>query len=114
MCERLDKVKGQIVAAAGNDSEKKDGKRNARSGRYPAAFGKVIGVGALPKGATPGPDGKYEASSFSNLADKPAQTGVMALGGEPGEKNGVLGLYLGEFPEEIRDVDKTVFKNGLD
>jgi subtilase family protein len=97
MCERLAKAGRQVVAASGNDSEEKQGHRHAQDARYPAAFSRVIGVGALPKNARRN-NGKYRASSFSNLADKPAQTGVLTLGGEPGEYNGVLGIYLGEFP----------------
>jgi hypothetical protein len=97
MCERLGKVGRQVVAAAGNDSKKKEGgQRNAQAARYPAAFSKVIGVGAL--------NNKSEPSSYSNLADKPAQTGIMALGGEPGAGNGVLGIYLGEFPSDNPEV----------
>lgn len=100
-CERLGKAGRQIVAAAGNDSRKKpEAPRDAPGARYPAAFRRVVGVGALPKDARPDTNNKYEASSFSNLADKPAQTGIMTLGGESGAGNGVLGLYLGEFPPE--------------
>jgi hypothetical protein len=106
MCERLGRVGCQIVAAAGNDSEKKaDGKRHAQSARYPAAYIKVIGVGALPKGDLTGT--RHEASSFSNLADKPEQNGIMTLGGESGARKGVLGLYLGEFPEVSQETGPT-------
>lgn len=97
MCERLGRAGMQVIAAAGNEGQKVGGQRNAPDARYPAAFSKVVGVGALPKGAERS-DGMYDASTFSNLADKPPQTGVMALGGEPGAENGVLGIYLGEFP----------------
>jgi hypothetical protein len=102
MCQRLDDIGGQVVAAAGNDSQKNaSGARQARFTRYPAAFNTVLGVGSLPRDAEPDKNNnnKYEASSFSNLADKPSETGIMALGGEPGAAKGVLGLYLGEFPE---------------
>jgi hypothetical protein len=98
MCERLDGSGWQVIAAAGNDSKKENGQRNARGARYPAAFTRVVGVGAMPKTAKADANGRYEASSFSNLADKPPQTGIMALGGEEGENNGLLGIYLGEFP----------------
>jgi hypothetical protein len=108
MCERLGRIGRQVVAAAGNDSKKKDnGQRHARIARYPAAFTKVLGVGALPKGAGPKANGRYEASSFSNLADNPVINGIMALGGEPGARRGILGLYLGEFPESRREADET-------
>lgn len=98
ICERLAKAGRQVVAAAGNDSEERSGQRDAQDARYPAAFSKVMGVGSLPKDSGPDNNGKYKASTFSNLADKPAKNGVMALGGEPGEMQGVLGVYLGEFP----------------
>jgi hypothetical protein len=97
MCERLAKAGRQVVASSGNDSEADGRHRHAHDARYPSAFGRVVGVGALPKDARRN-NGQYWASSFSNLADKPAKNGVMALGGEPGENNGVLGVYLGEFP----------------
>jgi subtilisin family serine protease len=55
-----------VVAAAGNDA-----RPNSRpSARFPAAFEKVIGVGALPKGF-PLTNGRYQAASYSNLADDP-------------------------------------------
>ena len=101
MCERLGKAGRQVVAAAGNQGQNAGQSRIAPDARYPAAFTKVVGVGALPIDAerTDG-SGKYDASSFSNLADKPAQTGIMALGGEEGPEKGVLGVYLGEFPPD--------------
>lgn len=101
MCERLGRAGRQIVAAAGNDSKKEENQRKAQAARYPAAFSRVVGVGAIPKDAVPDGNGKYEASSFSNLADKPQQNGIMALGGEEGENNGVLGIYIGEFPPTV-------------
>jgi Subtilase family len=112
MCERLAKVGRQVVAAAGNDSRKTpDGQRNPRAARYPAAFTQVIGVGSMPKDAKRGPNNKYEASSFSNLADAPARNGILALGGEPGAEQGVLGIYLGEFPEEDAGSGQTTATN---
>jgi hypothetical protein len=112
MCERLAKVGRQVVAAAGNDSRKtSDGQRNPRAARYPAAFTRVIGVGSMPKDAEPDSGHKYPASSFSNLADTPARNGILALGGEPGAEQGVLGIYLGEFPEEDSETGQTKVTN---
>ena len=106
MCERLGRLGRQVVAAAGNDSwKKKDGQRHAQSARYPAAFTKVLGVGALPQGDPT--RNRHEASSFSNLGDDPVINGIMTLGGEPGARKGVLGLYLGEFPESRGEAGQT-------
>jgi subtilisin family serine protease len=110
MCERLAKAGRQVIAAAGNGAHDAGRSRKAPDARYPAAFERVVGVGALPKNAERSP-GKYNASSYSNLADKPPQTGVMALGGEPGAENGVLGIYLGNFPEIVVDDDDDATTN---
>ncbi len=59
-----------------------------------------MGVGALPKDVAPDfTTQKYPSSSYSNIADVPnTVTKIATLGGEEGEGQGVLGLYLGEFP----------------
>lgn len=107
ICDRLYLLGAQVVAAAGNDWNKKeiqgaqpdDQRVNAPEARYPAAFVSALGVGALPKDSKL-PSGKYRASNYSNLGDKPAGDGIMTLGGEEGKEIGVLGLYLGEkFPK---------------
>jgi hypothetical protein len=90
-----------VVAAAGDDTDldsplNEDKKR--ASARLPAAYDKVIGVGALPKGF-PRENGKFKAASYSNFADNPPDTGYMTLGGEPGHGKGILGLYISEFPD---------------
>jgi subtilisin family serine protease len=87
-----------MVAAAGNDAQR-NRHRNYHgrpSARYPAAFDTVIGVGALPRGAS---GSGIAAASYSNLADRPQKTGFATLGGEDGVENGVLGLYIGPFPD---------------
>ena len=94
MCDRFGIVGRQVIAAAGNDWREKSDRQSAPTTRYPAAFSRTVGVGALAKDS----NGLLAASSYSNLADRPPQTGIMALGVEPGEEKGVLGLYLGEFP----------------
>ena len=81
----------RVIAAAGNDSKN----RGARLGAlYPAALERVFGVGALARGIPPRP------ADYSNLADQPASKGITTLGGEEGEKQGILGVYVGEFPED--------------
>jgi subtilisin family serine protease len=88
-----------VVAAAGNDAlhNNSNGGPGRPLTRYPAAFKNVLGVGALPKNASP-VNGKYSAATYSNLADhKTPPEGYMTLGGEPGP-DGVLGVYIGEFP----------------
>jgi subtilisin family serine protease len=72
-----------VVAAAGND-----GDRNFS--RYPAIYENVIAVGALDKTLIP--------ATYTNLSGKPPDLGYMAFGGEPGEGQGVRGIYINEFP----------------
>ena len=93
----------QAFAAAGNDGRKDDDPRV--SARFPAALKSVTGVGALPKSLTRKGDKKnnYLPTVFSNLSESAdsrgvVTKGVVTLGGEEGEGNGVLGLYIGEFP----------------
>jgi hypothetical protein len=94
----------QAVAAAGNDGKKED--TVGVEARYPAALKRVTGVGALPKSLERDANGKYKPSVFSNLSDTPERTGIATFGGEEGEGNGVLGLYIGEFPGCCRNESK--------
>jgi hypothetical protein len=82
-----------VVAAAGNDAPSSSDRPQAR---FPAAFTSALGVGALPRGAEAS---GFETASYSNLADRPQGTGLVTLGGEPGEEQGVLGVYIGDFPD---------------
>ena len=97
ICDLLFWRGSRVIAAAGNDwsREEDEGRPQAR---YPAAFNSALGIGALPKGQVTTPAGKRETSSYSNLSDAPGDVGVTTLGGEPGEEQGVLGIYLGKFP----------------
>lgn len=88
----------QAIAAAGNDGREEDTSRIPS--RYPAALEKVTGVGALPKMLRRTSNGEFQSAIYSNLADEPKIKGIMTLGGEEGEGNGVLGVYVGEFPVE--------------
>ena len=72
-----------VVAAVGND-----GDRNFS--RYPAIFENVIAVGALDKTLKP--------ATYTNLSGERPNLGYMAFGGEPGEGQGVRGIYTSEFP----------------
>jgi Subtilase family len=94
----------QAIAAAGNDGRKEHPERV--EARYPAALKRVTGVGALPKSLERGGNGKFLPSVFSNLADTPEKKGIATLGGEEGEGKGVLGLYIGEFPDCCRNESK--------
>jgi len=76
-----------VVAAAGNDSQR----NNRQSTRFPAAFGNVISVGALPNRFPP-TNSQFQAASYSNRAH------YMTVGGEPGRGEGVLGVYTSELP----------------
>jgi hypothetical protein len=87
---------GKVIAAAGNNAEKGKGRPQAC---FPAAMDSVLGVGALPKARKPNnPSDKVEAASYSNRSDKPEITGITTLGGDEGDKQGLLGIYVGEFP----------------
>jgi subtilisin family serine protease len=88
-----------IVAAAGNDASR--GAASPTAGRpparFPAAFADVIGVGAVsPQRPTEG--NPYQAASYSNLADDPAESGYVTLGGESGKDQGMLGLFINSYP----------------
>jgi hypothetical protein len=92
------------IAAAGNDAydddEKKTGPKHIRpKARYPAALSSVAGVGALPVTLERDSSGKYRTSAFSNRSDRPEKIGITTLGGEQGDGKGILGLYIGDFPD---------------
>lgn len=84
-----------MIAAAGNNAA--NGYRPPAS--YPAAFDSVLGVGAWSRGVAGNPNAPLVPASYSNLADTPTIQGVLAVGGEAGKKNGLLGVYLGNIPD---------------
>jgi hypothetical protein len=99
----------QAIAAVGND--RRTGDEAPTPARYPAALRRVTGVGALPKSLEKLPTGKYRTSVFSNLSESPdgrgvVTKGIVTLGGEEGDGNGVLGLYIGELPDNSRNESK--------
>ena len=103
-CNDIYDLNSRVIAAAGNDRkpgrrdrEQKPGQEDRPQARYPAALQNVQGVGALPRDSA-SPGGRHRTASYSNRADKPERIGITTLGGEEGEGQGVLGLYLGEFP----------------
>jgi hypothetical protein len=99
-CDLFSAIGRQVIAAAGNDWREKSDRSTAPATRFPAAFLGTVGVGALPKDAArDSTTQKYPASTYSNIADVPSNaTKIVTLGGEEGEGQGVLGLYLGELP----------------
>ena len=102
ICDLLFFLRARVIAAAGNDWDPTDPGRPLA--RYPAAFPSVQGVGALKKEQPPDASGgsqDYVIASYSNLSDQPGSVGVATLGGEAGVGRGVLGIYLGEFPEPL-------------
>lgn len=104
MCDDLYLSQSRVVAAAGNDWVKTEGAGRPRA-RYLAAFKSVQGVGALSRGpssATLARNSNYEIAPYSDLSDDPSAVGVVTLGGDSGEGNGVLGVYIGEFPPSER------------
>lgn len=96
ICDNLYVLGSRVIAAAGNDW--RPNQNRPRPG-FPAAYEPVLGVGALPKNAQRDTTGKYPVSRYSNTADEPEYVGVTTFGGEPGEGKGVLGVYVGEFPD---------------
>jgi len=123
--DRSDQIGRGTIAAAGNDGY--DDEMNSihirPKARYPAALTTVLGVGALPttldKFTSGTLSGKYKVSDFSNRSDRedssgthPPKNGFATLGGEPGERKGILGLYLGEFPDGRRNTSKWAWWSG--
>jgi hypothetical protein len=91
-----------IVAAAGNDNPTLQ--NNPPPARQPAAFGSVFGIGALIAGQQPQP------AEYSNISDTPVVSGIATFGGDttgaPPHRSasidgGMLGVYIGEFPDEV-------------
>ncbi len=100
-----------VVAAAGNDGVKR-ALGNPPKTRYPAAFSKVTGVGALEQiTRAPGHTRvKADYTPYSNTADDPENRGFITFGGKiaPGNASdqavadktgGILGIYTGDFPD---------------
>lgn len=92
----------RIVAAAGNDGIQGN---QPPSARFPAAFPHIVGVGALEDDGT--------RAWYSNTADLPAQEGLLVLGGKATRQvgqshtitdqlGGVIGIYIGKFPDGTR------------
>jgi len=100
ICDLIFAKRSRVIAAAGNDRTR-DGARP--QARFPAALTSVLGVGALPRNPGPASPGSLRTASYSNICDIPSaipeEMGITTLGGEPGENEGVLGLYIGEFPD---------------
>jgi hypothetical protein len=89
----------RVIAAAGNDYKEVEHGPQRPQARYPAAFERVVGVGALPRFKRhPSAAVPLRTASYSNLADRPKEKGITTLGGEEGAKEGVLGIYVEEFP----------------
>ena len=86
----------RVIAAAGND--RRPGQETIPEARYPAAFDSVLGVGAISRHPASINTGQFKTASYSNKADIPVNIGIATIGGEEGEGEGVLGLYLGKFP----------------
>src|SRR6185369_9503819 len=96
----------RIIAAAGNDGQPPvSGSAQTPVARWPAAFSCVLGVGAM--------ESNGKRAWYSNQADKPSSDGMMVFGGKMNHwqnnkeiKNlsddqgeGMLGIYLGDFPD---------------
>lgn len=97
ICNKLLSEKSCVIAAAGNDWNQ-DENQDRPDARFPAAFSSAVGVGALNTVLRSNGSRQYEPSSYSNKSDEPEYIGIATLGGEPGENNGILGVYIGKFP----------------
>ncbi len=96
ICDLVYTLESRVIAAAGNNAQQGKGRPLAL---YPAAFDRVFGVGALSKNIPP--DGRrVRNANYSNLADRPPRKGITTLGGEEGVGNGILGVYIGPFPND--------------
>jgi hypothetical protein len=109
ICDLLFLCGARVIAAAGNDWRPNEDQGRPQA-RFLAAFPSVQGVGALPRDEDQDPtalirDNGYQVSSYSDVSDEPSKVGVATLGGEPGEGKGVLGLFIGEFPEPEPEVE---------
>jgi hypothetical protein len=83
-----------VVAAAGND--RKPGGLLPPA-RFPAAHKSVLGVGALKHD-------NQTAAEYSNVADTPESDGIATFGGDSqgdytDQVHGVVGAYIGSFPD---------------
>lgn len=92
ICDMVYGLNSRIIAAAGNESR---GKSPRLPALYPAAFDRVLGVGARAIGTATAPGA---VATYSNLDDTPVSQGVWTLGGEDGPGKGILGVYMGTFP----------------
>lgn len=109
VCDFLRRQSAQVLAAAGNDgTEETDATGSKKQihpvARFPAAFESVVGVAALNYAG--------DLAPYSNEADIPVSDGLAAIGGDKtgdttDPNRGVLGLYIGSFP------DGTPNKHGL-
>ena len=105
ICDHLYYRGSRVIAAAGNDWRSEESSERPDPG-FPAGFDRVLGVGALPKNAVRDTTTRvYPVSKYSNLSDESEEqaenkeVGVTTLGGEAGAGKGVLGVYIGEFPD---------------
>ncbi|HEY0604844.1 MAG TPA: S8/S53 family peptidase [Herpetosiphonaceae bacterium] len=84
-----------VIAAAGNDADT----NHRPAARYPAALDCVIGVGALERDS--------DLAVYTNIADSPASQGFVTIGGDAANgkalpNTGMLGIYIGTFPNGRR------------
>ncbi len=104
VCAFIDKYAARIVAASGNDGTKRRNQENQQledfhpSARYPAAYDPVLGVAAL------GFDDQM--ALYSNKPDVPEAAGAAAFGGTgtggvTDPNLGMIGVYIGSYPDGI-------------
>lgn len=91
----------QAIAAAGNDNRKEHTSQIAS--RYPAALENVIGVGVLPDLREKTSNEKHQPNIAFHI---PESNVIAALGGSESNEVGVLGVYLGEFPDGTPNISK--------
>lgn len=100
ICSLFEPMGAKVIAAAGNDGtgaiDPATGKQQHPEARFPAAYSSVVGVAAL--------DFLGNDASYSNLADLPVSDGVAVFGGDKvgdtaDPNHGILGVYIGSFPD---------------
>lgn len=100
----------QAFAATGNDSRKED--RRQIASRYPAALKNVTEVETLPKTFEKKNNGKYRTGAYSKLSYTFWSKVIMSLGGQEGDEEGVLGVYIGELPGGSPNISKWAWWSG--
>ena len=100
----------QAIAAAGNDGKKEHKQRLAS--RYPAALENVMEVEATPGILEDQNYKKYRTSLYSKQFDRSRSKVSMPLTRQDKDEEGVLSVYIGEFPDGSPNTSKWAWWSG--